>query len=136
MGEDFTDVGIEVSVTIPGTTGNVAPGLIFGYQDENNYYLFSIDNDGWYTLEAIENGQWETLISWTEGTGISGRDDTIRVEFGSGEMVFYVNDVEQDRYRDNRFRSGDVGMLVYNMSDRSVYAGFDNLRVYSGALTN
>jgi hypothetical protein len=130
--QNVTDVAVEVDVVIPDDGGAVAPGLMFGVQDNDNYYVFSIDRDGWYILEALENGQWETLIDWTAGNGISGRQDTLRVEYGNGEMILYVNGVEQDRYSDSRFGAGAVGMLVYNMDTGPVYAAFDNLRIYEG----
>jgi hypothetical protein len=132
VNQEVTNVGVEVDVIIPANGGQVAPGLMFGVQDNDNYYVFSIDRDGWYILEALENGQWETLIDWTAGDGITGSEDTLRVEYGNGEMVLYVNNIEQNRYRDSRFGAGAVGMLVYNMDTGPVTAAFDNLRIYEG----
>jgi hypothetical protein len=65
VGGPYGDLRVSVESKITPDDPVAAIGLIFHYQDENNFYLYSITNDGFYALELLMNNQWITLIDWT-----------------------------------------------------------------------
>ena len=54
-------------------------GLIFRYVDSDNFYFFSISDDGSYRLDALVNDEWETLIDWTESELIDVGDGAVNM---------------------------------------------------------
>ena len=58
------DAAISVDTSIDGPPASAA-GLIFHYQDDKNFYIYSVDGEGRYELDVYKDDKPTTLIEWT-----------------------------------------------------------------------
>ncbi len=123
----YRDVIIEASYTIPRNSPPGAAGLIFHYQDSDNFYLFSVSNDGYYALELLKDNQWKTLIDWTQHPAIDPVNNRMRVELNGDRIKLYVNDRELDQTRDPTFTSGEVGLAVTSFDEGGSVARYNEI---------
>ncbi|WP_448336481.1 zinc-ribbon domain-containing protein [Chloroflexus aurantiacus] len=127
----YRDVIIETSYST-GRGGPVgAAGIIFNYQDEDNFYLFSVSNDGYYALELLENNQWITLIDWTQHEAINPENNRIRVELNGDEITLFVNERQIEQTRDPTFTSGDVGLAVTSFDESGITVSYEEITIRS-----
>ncbi len=125
----YRNVTIEASYITPRNTSNVAAGLIFHYQDEDNFYLFSVSNDGYYALELLQNNQWTTLIDWTKHQAIDPERNRIKVELRNDKIVLYVNNKQIDQTRDPTFTDGNVALAVTSFDKGGAVVGFEEITI-------
>lgn len=108
--------------------GNDSLGLMFYYQDADNYYKLELDNTfGLYQLTRLVDGV-ETIIARTAGRYTLNEDQNLRVDVNNhviditldGERIF------EDRIEDRNHDGGTFGL--YNWSaDNGV--SYDNVKV-------
>lgn len=126
---NYRDVVIETSYSTQSNGPPTAAGLIFRYQDENNFYLFSVSSDGYYALELLENNQWIRLIDWTQHTIIHPEHNRLRVELRGDQITLYVNDRRLEQTRDTTFMSGQIGLAVTSFDQAGALARYDDIIV-------
>jgi hypothetical protein len=111
--------------TFVRSTDNNAIGIVFRYQNPNNYYRFSIDNEEKYRrLVKVSNGV-PTRLAEDHFVYTRNRDYLITVEatgssirlYQDGSLIFGVNDVSIDH--------GSIGLYSWKNSG----ARFTDLRV-------
>ncbi len=71
-------------------------GIIFGFIDQQNYYLFSIDSKGHYKLERIVNGKAATRIDWRYSYAINKGNKTNALKLvvdTANNLKLYANGV-------------------------------------------
>lgn len=125
--DTFRDIAVAVDTVFPPTSLEAAAALAFHYQDENNYYLFSVSNDGYYALEVQRDGEWTYLINWTESPEIDAVRNALRVETSDNQIALYVNDMFLEETIDDTFTSGDVALAVVSFEEAPASVRFDNL---------
>ncbi|WP_322495266.1 zinc ribbon domain-containing protein, partial [Chloroflexus sp.] len=125
----YRNVVIETSYSIPRNSPGGAAGLIFRYQDEDNFYLFSVSNDGYYALELLEDNQWVTIIDWTQHEAINPENNRMRVELRGDEITLYVNDRRLEQTRDPTFTRGEVGLAVTSFDESGIIVRFDEITI-------
>ncbi len=130
MKGDYGDASISVDASIDGPTASAA-GLIFHYQDDKNFYIYSIDGEGRYELDVYKNDKPITLIEWTESSAIKpvGELNTLRVETSADTIRLYVNDRLLDEVSDSTIANGKAALVVNTFDDPNVTVKFDNLIV-------
>ena len=106
-----------------------AVGLIFHYQDENNFYLYSITNDGFYALELLMNNQWITLIDWTPSELIDPSNNLLSIATSGDRIHLYVNGSLLKTTRDDSFTVGSVGIGITSLDAVPATVNFDNLLI-------
>lgn len=128
--DTFESVSFSVDTTLSGPEDNAA-SLIFGYQDESNFYIFSVSGDGQYALELYEDNDPITLIDWTSSSAILGTGEVnrLRVETSGDTIRLFVNDELLEETSDSTFTSGQVGVAVNTFSNGEATVIFDNLVV-------
>ncbi|MGM5488070.1 MAG: hypothetical protein ACQESG_03930, partial [Nanobdellota archaeon] len=101
-------------------------GLLFRYQDENNYYRFRFDNSADFVrVEKIENGT-RTVLSSNEASTLGFSENnwhTLRIVVNASSYMFYRNSNLIGAVTDSTFLSGGVAPYCWAMDD----ARFDNL---------
>jgi hypothetical protein len=125
----YDDARISVETEVPPGADVSAPGLIFHYQDANNFYLFSVSNDGYYALELRQGEEWITLIDWTESPAIDAVRNTLRVETAGDDMTLYVNNELLEATSDGTFTDGEVALAVSSLQESTAEIRFDNLLI-------
>ncbi|MFV9505860.1 MAG: zinc-ribbon domain-containing protein [Oscillochloridaceae bacterium umkhey_bin13] len=127
VGGPYEDLIAEVEIFTDPADDIAAAGLIFHYQDADNFYLFSVAGDGTYALEVLEDDQWVTLIDWTPSEVISETRNTMRVATQGDQITLFINGVEVDGINDGAFTSGQVGIALTTFADSTGRVRFDNL---------
>ncbi|WP_298482762.1 zinc-ribbon domain-containing protein [uncultured Chloroflexus sp.] len=126
----YRDAVIEASYAMPRNGPDGAAGLIFRYQDADNFYLFSVSNDGYYALELLENDRWITLIDWTQHEAIHPENNRMRVELRGDEITLFVNDRRLEQTRDPTFTRGEVGLAVTSFDKGGIIVRYDEITIW------
>ncbi len=132
--QTFSDFGAEVQVRFETDVESVRGGLVWRFQDKDNYYYFNIQNTGRYVLTKIVDGEWQNLIPATASphinTGIATND--LKVVASADLIRMYVNDQRLADFTDSSFREGKIGLRaeVVTESPITTRVFFDNLLIY------
>ena len=129
-------------------------GVLFRYQDSENYYRFDIGSDGFYSLSKSMDGTLEAVSEWKDHPAIltGAQTNRIRIEALGDSFRFAVNDAplvlcvgpEQpiwdpsnrdeclggevtDTWSDDTFSEGQIALGVTALLDQGPSIGFDNL---------
>lgn len=123
--DQWSDYSVEFTFT---GGGNDSLGLMFYYQDADNYYKLELDNTfGLYQLTRLVDGV-ETILARTAGRYTLNEEQDLRVDVNNhviditldGERIF------EDRIEDRNHDGGTFGL--YNWSaDNGV--SYDNVKV-------
>ncbi len=124
------DVSFEMDATISGPRSNAA-ALLFRYQDQDNFYLFSVNGNGQYSVEVYKDNSPTTLVDWTSSPAISaaGVTNRLKVEIVGDDLTFYCNGRKLTSLNDSTFGSGELGFATNTFSDGNGTVSFDNLLV-------
>lgn len=111
---------------------DVQYGLAFRAVDEDNFYFFSITNEGQYLVQARFKGIWSRRIAPTSSSAIRpGQVNRLAVIAEGSEFLFFINDTFVASLHDERFASGrpGVGVDVASSPEAAEFI-FDNLEVH------
>ena len=118
---------VRVSVRCKPVSGKVdqACGLVFRYQDENNYYITRANAlEGNVRLYKVEKGSRKQLASWT-GKVAPGTWHTLAAEAVGSDLKVIWNGLKILEAKDSTFgQAGSVG--VWTKADSVTY--FDDLK--------
>jgi hypothetical protein len=145
--DTYENVSIQADASLVEGAPSAASGLVFRYQDEQNYYLFTIAHNGFYTLERIEEGTQHVLIDWTPSEAIvtapdvsnSARDsaapsrhavrNTLHVSVRGATIALSVNGTRLDTTIDATFQRGSVALAVHTFEPGTTSVCFDNVLI-------
>jgi hypothetical protein len=127
----YGDMAIEVDTALDKGPSESAAGLIFRFQDEDNFYFFSVSGEGSYSLDLYKKNDRKTLIDWTDSPAIKGQGKVnhLRVETEGDRIRLFVNDTLLDEISDDSFRKGQVALAVNTFNKGGATFTFDNLIV-------
>lgn len=68
-------------------------GLVFGYRDDENFYLFTVSTDGYYSLHKREDGEFSTVLPHQREEAIEEGDgmNVLSVVSYQGHIWLYIN---------------------------------------------
>ncbi|NJN67921.1 MAG: hypothetical protein HC884_15035 [Chloroflexaceae bacterium] len=136
----YEDVTIQVEARMLEGFSPAASGIIFRYQDDENFYLFTVSNEGMYRLELVEDNRWIPLIPWTPSEAMTRRgpstrpfaSNVLRVDLAHDQVTLFVNGRNLETMVDGTFLRGRAGVAVSTFDERGAVVHFDNL-VLSGS---
>jgi hypothetical protein len=107
-------------------------GLIFGYQDDDNFYAFLVTAEGKYTILRKDAGDWQVLQPWTPSGALKqGRlPNLLRVEVQGEEVRAYANGQVLTAAQAPGLKKGQVGLVAgtYDQPPTEVY--FDDVALF------
>jgi len=122
-GDQYDNVLILLEATLEATSApSSAYGIVFRYQDLDNYNVFAVDGAGRFSLWVRERGVWRELRGAAEGAW--SRDESVRpigesnrltLEVRGSSFAAYVNSRPVARVSDATLTPGRVG--IYLASD-------------------
>ncbi|KPF66142.1 hypothetical protein IP69_15715 [Bosea sp. AAP35] len=134
--KDWSDYAVEATITSPD---NGALGLLFYYQDANNYYKLELDANGDYDRNPRNGaGSLFQLIQVKDGVErylnqypakyTPGQAVNLRVEVKDGKIQAYVDGLALFAYaiEDRAQTKGTIGLFSWD----SAGVSFDNVLVY------
>jgi hypothetical protein len=129
-GLNFADVTIEVDAEkIAGAEDNYF-GILCRYQDNDNFYLFSISSDGYYSIGKYKNGEFSFIHD--NGQGYSNlihqgkTTNRLRIDCEGTTLTLYANDSKLATVEDADFTSGDIGLMAAAFDIAGTNILFDN----------
>lgn len=119
---------IEATVSKPRSA---AAALLFRYQDEQNFYILSIDGMGRYRVARYVNDAFSVLRDWTSSPAINaaGSPNRLKVEMVGDSLTFYCNGQRLVNLRDSAFQSGDLAFGTETFDEGPGIVRFTNLLV-------
>lgn len=133
----YDSVSIEMIGKLePTSQPNSAYGIVFRYQDEDNYNVFAVDGQGRYSVWLRRDGAWRELRAaaekWTSSDAIlrlGGNNDLSISVFGSF-VTGYVNGRQLVRVDAGTLPAGRIG-LYFATDDGAATVSVDSYRVFS-----
>jgi formylglycine-generating enzyme required for sulfatase activity/tRNA A-37 threonylcarbamoyl transferase component Bud32/LysM repeat protein len=96
----------------PGDLSNTSYGIMFGVQNNNDYYLLDWTAQGYYALWRLADGEWQTLIDWTFSgalnTGLEAVNEA-HLTLESGTLTIAFNGREVMRRALSGYQPGYLG---------------------------
>ncbi len=139
----YQDIAIQIESSTPAQEATVASGLIFRYQDSDNFSLFNVASNGLYSLERVHQGTWSTLIGWTPSHAIHTSTtsttsttaprpitNTLRLETRGPYITMMVNGEVLETTMERRMTSGKVGVAITTFAHGAGVVSFDNLSLF------
>jgi hypothetical protein len=122
----------EVEVSVDRETPWGYAGLITRYQNDENFYLFSVDGQGAFQIQLLKDGAWNTLKPWTASKALhkDGKRNVLAVEDDGSQLRFFGNGEELDRVRKIRLQPGDLGLAGGTRSQGTAVVTYERVRVY------
>lgn len=128
---DWKDYSLSVNFR---TQDNDGLGLVFYYQDPNNYYKIELDEEnGHWTLSRLQDGI-EQVLGQAFGGYVMGKDTDLRVDVVDHKIMVYVDGEKLFPYaiEDRELKGGTVGLYDWGSDSLS----FDDVLVVSLAGTD
>lgn len=124
------DFLLSVSVQVKTDAGSAPAGLLFRFQDFDNFYYAKLDTDGEVGLFARQEGKWEKLAeSAMSDHFLPGQVNRLIVVEESGKYQVQVNDYPVLYSSDDRFSGGSLGLIIELYEGTQAVYTFDDLRV-------
>jgi serine/threonine protein kinase len=93
-------------------------GIVFRYQDMDNYNVFAVDGRGRFSIWVREQGVWRELRAesetWTTQAAIlpMGAINHLHLNLSDDHLTGYVNNTEVVTITDATFKKGGIGIYV------------------------
>ena len=128
----YTDFILEVDAgQVSGSDKNLY-GLIFRYQDSDNYYALLVSSEGRYGLVKLLASRWTFL----EGDYIASpyikkgsSTNHLQVIAQGSQITVLINGQQVTSISDTSFAKGQVGIAFGSFDEPNVHVRFDNFRV-------
>ncbi len=132
---NLVDFDLSFDATVQeGAAGSAGYGVICRYQDEGNYYVFLIIDNGQYGLLKSVNGKFEDVVAIQKSNVIKSGKATnkVRVVCSGENLQLDVNDQSLIQVKDNTFTKGDFRLVgqSFDKNGKAVKIAFDNLVVF------
>jgi len=132
----YDNISIVLKATLEDGSGTASGyGIVFRYQDENNYNVFAVDGMGRYSIWALESGQWRELRgeaeAWTPNGVIKplGEPNTIAVDNSGSTFMGYVNNVKVVEVQYDGPMNGQIGVYLASTPSSTASIVMDNFGV-------
>jgi hypothetical protein len=113
---------------ILGSRASSAWGVIFRFQDSENYYWFRMTDTKFFAFSVAEAGQWRDVVEWTRTESIKPNGvNQLEVIARDTHFVFLINGQVVSEADDDRFGQGLVGLAIegYKQGDKFVFDFLD-----------
>ena len=129
---NLPDDGFRISVDIQfeSAFSGTDAGIIFNFQDKDNFYFAKLDTQGIASIYAKENGKWVLLSEkiQSEKFDPSGINN-MTVVYDTGNYEIRINDIPTVRLADSRFHGGTVALIMEGNENTNPTTRFDNLTI-------
>ncbi len=130
---DVADFEVEVEAKLEDGADTNGYGLLFRFQDRENFYRFDISGDGYYLLSKFVKGEWTTLVDWTASPFINkGKSANIlKVSAFGPNLTIWANGQQLASAVDDSLAHGNFGFFAGTFSEPLVWVSYDNLKLWT-----
>jgi TolB protein len=128
---DVADFEVEVEAKFEDGGQSNGYGLLFRFQDRENFYRFDISGDGYYLLSKFVQGEWSTIADWTASPAIKqgNTPNILKVAAYGPNITVWANDQQLTSFTDDSLPHGNFGFFAGTFSEPHIWASFDNLKL-------
>ena len=128
---------IDMCVTVTTLTAvdplDAKAGVIFWYDDVNNFYVFEIAPNGKASVWRRQRGKWLAQVKWTDVDSVNKDDGAInelRVTTVDADATFYINGTEFKKLSGSPPEKGqEIGLFAASPEQGKATFAFEALRV-------
>jgi hypothetical protein len=130
---DVADFRLEVNAGQEAGPANNGYGILFRFQDRNNFYRFDISGDGYFLLSKFHDGEWVTLVPWTASSAINlGQvNNRLGVEAVGSQIRIYANSTLLAEVKDDTLTHGNFGFFANTFSDPNLIVSYDDIKLWA-----
>lgn len=113
---------------ILGTRASSAWGVIFGIQDNHNYYWFRMTDSKYFAVSVAENSQWRDIVAWTRTDAVKPNGvNQLEVITREAHFAFFINGQIVMEADDDRYKQGMVGLAIegYPQDEKIIFDFLD-----------
>ncbi len=98
-------------------------GLVWGRENEDNFYYFAISGGGKYKILRTRRGRVKTLVNWTYADEINRRNatNTLELRRRGEKLLFYINDFKVEELEHPEYFGYEIGFRVDDYMTVNVY---------------
>lgn len=127
---DVADFEVEVEALVEDGGIDNSHGLLFRFQDPENFYRFDISGDGYFLLSKYLDGNWITLQDWTPSEFIMlDTPNLLKISAFGPSITAWVNGEQVASITDDSLTHGNFGFFAGTFADPYVWVSFDNLNL-------
>jgi hypothetical protein len=108
-------------------------GLMFRQVDNDNFYIFKVNQRQQYIFERSTIDGWQTILDWSETPAIKP-DETNHLEVSAigPDFIFFINGQFINQAFDESLQSGKTGVMIgIPNAGEEVVIDFDNFEIRS-----
>jgi hypothetical protein len=104
---------VTVATQIQSPSSPISSGIMFRFQDYENFYFATLSNSGEVSVYAVQNKKRVTLAEQVTSDHFeSGKFNRLTVADNHGQYEIRVNDYPAVSFTDDRFQGGSTGLIV------------------------
>jgi hypothetical protein len=130
---DVADFEIEVEARREDGGESNSYGILFRFQDRDNFYRFDISGDGYFLLSRFNDGQWQTLVDWTAAPSINtdiGVNNILKVSAFGPDITVWSNGQPLASVTDDSLTHGNFGFFASTFGEPYIWVSYDNLKLW------
>jgi Tol biopolymer transport system component/pSer/pThr/pTyr-binding forkhead associated (FHA) protein len=127
------DFRLQVDAAQEEGPNNNGYGILFRFQDRDNFYRFDISGDGFFLLSKFKDGEWVTLVPWTASSDVNVGQaaNRLAVEAVGSQIRVYANDVLLAEVEDDTLVEGNFGFFASTFSEPNLTVSFDDIKLWT-----
>ena len=130
---DDIDMCVTVTTLAAVEPSDAKAGLVFWYDDVNNFYVFEIAPNGKASVWRRQRGKWLDQVKWRDAENANAGDggsNELKVTTVAGDATFYVNGARFATLTGSPPERGQqIGVLAVSPEAGEARFAFDDLRV-------
>lgn len=119
----YRDFHLEAKLSLAGSNGYCAAGIVFHYVNEENFYYFLVSSRGAFRCDVVFNSNPIHLIEWTECPFIKDGQIDLRIIAHGSFYSFYIDNEWVAEFDDDTIAAGRLGLAAqnYNESENALF---------------
>jgi len=134
--QPYGSIGIEMRATLDESSAIAsAYGVVFRYQDPDNYNVFAVDGVGRFSIWTRQDGEWDELRdadeNWTLNEAVQpvGESNRVTIEIINRRITGYINNQRVTSVTDSTFTDGQIG-IYFAADEGNATVMVDSYKVY------
>ena len=136
----YDNVNITLTGRLRESSANPSSGygIVFRYQDADNYNVFAVDGERRYSIWVREDGEWLELRAgdddWSFAPTVNpiGELNTLNLNVYNNTLTAYVNGVRVVELMDDTLGEGAIGVYMATTRDGEATVDIDRYAVSEG----
>lgn len=124
---NYPTVYMKVDAQVFLSVGDGDFGLMCGVQDDANFTVLDVSEDGYYSIWKYVDNEFVSLVEWTQSDLLlQGGVLTLEGVCSAEGLALGVNGYKLAEYTDPDFKPGKIGLIAGTYDTANFIVGFDN----------